>query len=325
MGISLKLGVIFFSILFVLTLATADLFLSDPEPAIVDEQCLNECNNEFYLAIQRCADPTADPNCEQNAQEQFNACVASCEIHEEPQVLCCFGDGANDNCQFTTATQCRENGGAVIDCGLPEDVVIEPRTVHDCNEQREQAFEECKEFKGISRALCMGQAILESQQCKENVRDIVPTELKNFTTVTANASDSALTNLTRDVVSTGVNNSAYNASSYDCRSFAHSLERNLTTLGYNATWTAYWCYGGVGNPPAAAHAVTDVHLADGRTVFIEPQNNRIINLDFDGDGVVETNNNGYTPGQNTGQTDDNCKISVFEDRAAAAVAGVPGA
>ena len=82
---------------------------------------------------------------------------------------------------------------------------------------------------------------------------------------------------------------------------------------------------GRGNPPAAAHAVTDVHLDDGRTVFIEPQTNQIINLDFDGDGNVEVNNGAYTPGANTGQTDDNCKISVFESRADAVAAGVPGA
>ena len=198
----------------------------------------------------------------------------ACDFPE--QILCCNG-GLLEGCSFTeTIEQCREHGGAVMDCGLPE------------------------QPKG----------------------DPVPSELRNFTTVTANATDSALTNLTRAVVSTGVNNSAYNSSSYDCRSFGHSLERNLTTLGYNATWTAYWCYGG---PQVVAHAVTDVHLADGRTVFIEPQTNQIVNLDFDGDGVVETNNNGYVPGQNTGQTDDNCKISVFEDRAAAAAAGVPGA
>ena len=147
----------------------------------------------------------------------------------------------------------------------------------------------------------------------------------NFTPVNFNSSDTALVNLSNAVNSAGVNNSNYSLGVYDCRSFANDLERNLTSLGYNATWTAYWCYGGLGNPAPTAHAVTDVHLDDGRTVFIEPQTNQIINLDFDGDGVVEVNNNGYTPGANTGQTDDNCKISVFEDRAAANTAGVPGA
>ncbi len=244
---------------------------------------------------------------------------------EEPEVLCCIGAGPNDNCLRTSPSQCREHGGAIMDCGLPEDIVVEPVTVQDCNEQRRGAFEECRNFNGIPRAVCMGRAILESRECTENVRDAVPTELRNFTITRANATDPVLANLTRDVISTGVNNSAYVNGTYDCRSFAHALERNLTALGYDATWTVYWCYGGVGNPPAAAHAVTDIHLADGRTVFIEPQTNQIINLDFDGDGVVEVNNNGYVPGQNRGQTDDNCKISVFGDRAAAAAAGVPGA
>ncbi len=244
---------------------------------------------------------------------------------EEPEILCCFGDGSNDNCLLTSISQCREDGGAVMDCGLPEDIVIKLPTIQDCNEQRKQAFKECKNLKGFAKASCIMQAIQESRECKENAKDVVPTELRNFTTVAYNATDSALVNLTRDVISTGVNNSAYVNGTYDCRYFAHDLERNLTALGYNATWTTYWCYGGAGNPPATEHAVTDVHLADGRTVFIEPQTNRIINLDFDGDGIVEVNNNGYVPGQNNGQTDDNCKISVFEDRAAAAAAGVPGA
>lgn len=160
---------------------------------------------------------------------------------------------------------------------------------------------------------------------KEGEPDVAVEDLRNFTRTRANASDSALVNLTRDVVSTGVNNTVYQAGVYNCANFSTDLERNLTALGYSATYTAYWCYGGAGNPPPAAHAVVDVHLNDGRTVFIEPQNNRIVNLDFDGDGNVEVNNNAYTPGQNTGQTDDNCKISVFDNVEAARAAGVPGA
>lgn len=194
------------------------------------------------------------------------------------QIIKCCLENLNKACFSSTIDNCREKGGAVMNC-LPG----------------------------------------------EQTGDVIAGELFNFTKTTFNESDSALVNLTRDVISTGVNNTNYTLGVYDCRNFAHDLERNLTALGYNATWTSYWCYGGAGNPPVTAHAVTDVHLPDGRTVFIEPQNNRIINLDFDGDGQVEVNNNGYTPGQNMGQTDDNCKISVFEDRASAAAAGVPGA
>ena len=159
----------------------------------------------------------------------------------------------------------------------------------------------------------------------ENEGDSVPQVLTNYTRVGFDANDTALVNLSNNVVSTGVNNSKYTLVTYYGRSFAENLEKNLTALGYNATWTAYWCYGGAGNPASTAHAVTDVHLNDGRTVFIEPQTGMIINMDMDGDGVVEVNNGAYTPGQNIGQTDDNCKISVFESRAAAAAAGVPGA
>ena len=113
---------------------------------------------------------------------------------------------------------------------------------------------------------------------------------------------------------------------YTCMNFTHDLERNLTAAGYNATFTVLWCYGPPppGSPPATAHAVTDVHLADGRTVWIEPQTGRIINMDMDGDGVVETNNV-FVAGSAISPTDDNCEIYIFDDRAAAQAAGVPGA
>ena len=235
---------------------------------------LRDSDNDTIIDIFDNCPHTSNQN---QADSNNNGIGDACE--EIPlSILCCVND-LTGQCFDTTIDNCREIGGAVMDC-LPQESTGD---------------------------------------------DVIVSTLKNYTRVPFNASDSALVNLSRDVISTGVNNSIYNLSVYDCRNFAHDLERNLTTLGYNATWTAYWCYGGVGNPPATAHAVTDIHLADGRTIFVEPQNNQIINLDFDGDGQVEVNNNGYVAGQNMGQTDDNCKISVFEDRAAASAAGVPGA
>jgi len=151
------------------------------------------------------------------------------------------------------------------------------------------------------------------------------TVLNNASVVAFNASDTALVDLINNVTATGVQNNNYTVGSYICMDFAHDLERNLTARGYTATWTAFWCYGGPGNPAPTAHAVTDVHLSDGRTIWIEPQTGQIINMDMDGDGVVEYNNGGYIPGMNMGTTDDNCKISFFSDRATAAAAGVPGA
>jgi len=159
----------------------------------------------------------------------------------------------------------------------------------------------------------------------EGLADNPLQELVNHSVVTFNASDTTLVALINNVTQSGVANNTYAPGTYECADFAEDLEKNLTAQGYDATWTAYWCYGGPGNPPATAHAVTDVHLSDGRTVFIEPQTGQIVSLDFDNDGDTEVNNGGYTPGQNNGQTDDNCKISVFTDRAAASAAGVPGA
>ena len=218
----------------------------------------------------------------------------NCPHHENPGQEDNDGNGIGDACD---GTFCCTQGLLEGDCFFAENI------------------DDCRARGGAVMNCLPG----------ENQGDPVPQVLTNYTRVVSNASDTTLTNLTRDVVSSGVNNTNYTLGTYDCRSFAHDLERNLTTLGYNATWTVYWCYGGVGNPAPTAHAVTDVHLNDGRTVFIEPQNGMIINMDMDGDGVVEVNNGGYTPGQNMGQTDDNCKISVFSDRAAAAAAGVPGA
>jgi hypothetical protein len=157
-------------------------------------------------------------------------------------------------------------------------------------------------------------------------QDDAPVEvLGNFTSVPVNANDVNVSDLLNNVTETGINNTAYVPGIYECADFAQDLETNLTARGYDATFTAFWCYGGVGNPAPTAHAVVDVHLDDGRTVWIEPQTGRLINMDMDGDGNVEVNNGAYTPGANMGQTDDNCKISVFADRAAANAAGVPGA
>jgi hypothetical protein len=149
-----------------------------------------------------------------------------------------------------------------------------------------------------------------------------PSELTNSTPIAFNASDTVLVDLINNVTSTGVNNTIYNSSTYNCADFADDLEKNLTEQGYDATFTAYWCHGP--NPPATAHAITDVHLSDGRTVWIEPQTGQIVNMDMDGDGIVEYDNNAFTNSASV-TTDDNCQISVWSDRAAAAAAGVPGA
>jgi hypothetical protein len=152
----------------------------------------------------------------------------------------------------------------------------------------------------------------------------------NTSTTTGQIGD-FLRNLTRDIRATGVNNSAYNATTYDCDDFAHNLERNLTALGYNATYTLIGC--AAGGPTSgynfataypAFHAITDVHAPDGSIIFIEPQTGQIVDIDFDGDGQVEGRSNEYVYGMGAGQlTDDNCKIHIYTDTANAAASGAP--
>jgi hypothetical protein len=183
---------------------------------------------------------------------------------------------------------------------------------------------ECFQAESIEGCRIDGGAVMNC--LPDEVEGDVPVSvLGNYTSVPVNANDVNITDLIRNVTETGINNTRYVNGSYECADFSGDLEGNLTARGYNATFTAFWCYGGAGNPAPTAHAVVDVHLDDGRTVWIEPQTGRIINMDMDGDGNVEVNNGAYTPGRNMGQTDDNCKISVFESRAAANAAGVPGA
>ena len=187
-------------------------------------------------------------------------------------IYTCCVDGEFGECHPATIGQCRDNGGAVIECVPGEEANEGP-----------------------------------------------PGHLVNYTqTNTTNpAPGSWVANLTRDVISTGVNNTEYVNRTFDCDDFANALERNLTALGYNATYTVYWCTRGA---TRSGHCVTDVHAPDGTLVFIEPQNNRIVNLDFDGDGVVETRNHHPAGIMNT---DDDCAIEVYEDVAAATAAGAP--
>lgn len=276
--------------------------------------CINEqigryrnCISEAKTTLQQCKD---------QAQQKRKMCVVMCDTPDSD------GDGVlndEDNCPLSFNPNQED---------FDHDALGDACDVFECcrgSDLSDALAGECFQAT-LSECKAQGGAVMECGNIGNELEgDSVPSELRNLTIVRFNASDSFISNLTQNLSVLGVNNTNYSLGVYDCRHFAHDLERNLTAIGYNATWTSFWCYGGLGNPPPRAHAVTDVHLPDGRTIFIEPQNNRILNLDFDGDGVVEVNNNGYTPGANMGQTDDNCKISVFEDKAAAAAAGVPGA
>jgi hypothetical protein len=304
------------------------------------------CNNQKNARLQECNELSGGEKlecrqeatrlgreCRDVASEQKNLCLDQIEIGRE---MCKIGCRIN-SCNVLFELNEDSDGDGVLgfedNCPIqfnPDQSDIDNDGVGDlCDDDIEVLC--C--FGGINGECGM----LNIEECRSNggaVTGCMPGETlgdefpgipANSTIVAFNVSDQVLVDLINNVTATGVNNSAYVVGSYICMDFAHDLERNLTARGYTATWTAFWCYGGLGNPAPTAHAVTDVHLQDGRTVWIEPQTGQIINMDMDGDGTVEYNNGGYVPGQNMGMTDDNCKISYFASRSAAAAAGVPGA
>jgi hypothetical protein len=73
----------------------------------------------------------------------------------------------------------------------------------------------------------------------------------------------------------------------DCDDFADDFENAMEADGYDVTitilirWDKETC-----SRPTSAHALNDFHDSDGRIGFWEPQNNRIVDLDLDGDGFV---------------------------------------
>ena len=149
------------------------------------------------------------------------------------------------------------------------------------------------------------------------------TNITNFRPTNTTANTPFINNLTRDIGLSNITTRVYNATTYDCDDFASDMERWLQGLGYSATYTQYVKYKGVNSSDIDyAHAVADVHLPDGSLLFIEPQNGRIINLDFDGDGMVEAHENKmYRHGHHP--TDNNAKIYVYDDAATAAANGAP--
>ncbi|OGI12944.1 MAG: hypothetical protein A3I68_07315 [Candidatus Melainabacteria bacterium RIFCSPLOWO2_02_FULL_35_15] len=107
----------------------------------------------------------------------------------------------------------------------------------------------------------------------------------------------------------------YMAGTYDCDDFANDLERELDMAGYDSTFTLIWRDNGM-----TGHAVTDVHTADGGTIFVEPQDGMIINLDENMDGMVGFRDNMHS--EAIAPTEGGAEIEVYMDQDSAVMAGV---
>jgi hypothetical protein len=73
----------------------------------------------------------------------------------------------------------------------------------------------------------------------------------------------------------------------DCDDFAEDFEDAMEADGYDVTITILIEFDKeTCSRPISGHALNDFHDSEGRIGFWEPQNNRIVDLDLDGDGFV---------------------------------------
>lgn len=140
----------------------------------------------------------------------------------------------------------------------------------------------------------------------------------NLSVTNGSAQSEWVSGLQRAINESRVHNNTYVPTTYDCDDFADDLERNLSSRGYNATFTTYWYNNGT---DILGHAITDVHAPDGSVVFVEPQGGRFVNMDADGDGRVTARDgqhrNTFSP------TEGGRHVETFPDRPTAQGAGVP--
>ena len=116
--------------------------------------------------------------------------------------------------------------------------------------------------------------------------------------------------LEKDVEETGIDKRKYVPRTHDCDDFADALEKALEEMGYCATFTLMWRKDANTGRWVEGHAITDVHLPDGTTVWIEPQTGRRVDLDRDNDGRVNVKDRRT----GRGQTEEDLRIEVYENR-----------
>jgi hypothetical protein len=108
-----------------------------------------------------------------------------------------------------------------------------------------------------------------------------------------------------------VHKGTYNKDTHDCDDFADELEKALDKEGETvATFTLLWRWDALAEVWTDAHAITDVHEGD-KTVWIEPQTGKRVELDRDGDGKVNTQDRATGKGEMEGDL----WVEVYDDRA----------
>jgi len=289
------------------------------------ERCRKEANEEY----RKCVSISLNDKkiCIQNVRDNRESCELGCKIN-----VCELLNGDNDNDGISNSIDnCPNNPNIEQEDSDGNGIGDVCDTFSCCTDSgcTRTSIENCRISGGVIGE-CIGlkgELTMEEEPAPGTNVTFIPSNIS----VTTGPLAEFIRNLTRDVTATGVNNTPYNATVYDCDDFANDLERNLTTLGYNATYTLIGCAAGgpvtgynFATAYPAFHAITDVHAPDGTIIFIEPQSGRIVNIDFDGDGQVEARSGEYVFGMGGEQlTDDNCKVHIFEDANAAATAGAP--
>ncbi len=345
----IKKSFLIFGIIFIVTLAVV-LAASDVENEVLNkDECKKQCSEIYTSQIKECNNNYKNDRnqCNEDKKIGLDACKnlsraerRGCIRSVLNQTKQCRGDARNtkNGCKgtareekFSCFNSCEgigrdEDGDGFVDLedNCPSNFNPEQEdsdidgigdvcdTVTCCHEFgcHESNAEECKNMGGVVQECIRPSTGNETPTPEANIT-------YNQTNVAGNLSE-WVRNLTQAANATGIPSQNYTATTYDCDDFADDMEKNLTALGYNATYTYYWCVG----PPAFGHAVTDVHAPDGTIIFIEPQTGQVVNLDFDGDGTIETRTNEHVNNLNA-VTDDNCAIEVYDSAAAAAGAGAP--
>lgn len=125
--------------------------------------------------------------------------------------------------------------------------------------------------------------------------------------------DSLPDDLQEDVDESDIPDREYEEDDYDCDDFAGDMEEELEKKGHDATFTLLWRWDAENERYVDGHAITDVHLDNGDTLWIEPQTGRQVKLDRDGDGKVNT----FDRENGTGEREGDLRIEVYESRAEA--------